>query len=111
MLTSVSKQVVRAIGSLLALSHGPQDLGGSHQQNVFDGVAPHDVDKVIKGQLGVLDQVEHGDEELAVLGENVERAEESTEEGPPCLETTRKCSFTGGGSSEWGFRHPDDSAS
>ena len=59
-----------AVG-LLALLLGPGQLGGAHQQDGLDGGAAHDVDEVVDGGLGVLDQVEHGQEELAVLGEDV----------------------------------------
>ena len=32
-------------------------------------VARHDVDKVVDGRLGVLDEVQEGEQELAVLGQ------------------------------------------
>ena len=57
-----------AVG-LLALLLGAGDLGGAHEQDGLDGGPAHDVDEVIDGGLGVLDQVEHGQQELAVLGE------------------------------------------
>mgnify|MGYP006908241901 CR=1 FL=1 len=57
-----------AVGSF-ALLLGPCELGGAHLQNRFDGGPAHDVDEVIDGALGLLDKVEHGEQQLAVLGE------------------------------------------
>ena len=59
-----------AVG-LLALLLGAGELGGAHEQDGLDGGAAHDVDEVVDGGLGVLDEVEHGQEELAVLGQDL----------------------------------------
>jgi hypothetical protein len=59
-----------AVG-LLALLLGSSDLLGAHEQNGLDGGAAHDVDEVVNGGLGVLDLIEHGEQKLAVLGQEV----------------------------------------
>ncbi len=48
-------------------------MGGAHQQDGLDRGPPHDVDKVVESALGILDQVEHGQEELAVLGKEIRK--------------------------------------
>ena len=50
---------------------GPATCGGAHQQDGLDGGPAHDVDQVVDGDLGVLDEVEHGQQELAVLGQDL----------------------------------------
>jgi hypothetical protein len=62
-----------AVG-LLALLLGAGQLDGAHQENGLDGGPSHDVDEVVDGDLGVLDEVEHRHEELAVLGEDLGEA-------------------------------------
>ncbi len=57
-----------AIG-LLALLLGAGDPGGAHEQDGLGGGTSHDVDEVVDGARGVLDQIEQGQEELTVLGE------------------------------------------
>ena len=69
-----------AVG-LLALLLGAGELGGAHQQDGLDGGPAHDVDEVVDGDLGVLDEVEHGEEELAVLGQDPGEALGSSAEG------------------------------
>jgi hypothetical protein len=59
-----------AVG-LLALLLGAGDLGGAHQEDGLDGGASHDVDEVVDGGLGVLDEIEYGEEELAILGQDL----------------------------------------
>ncbi len=56
---------------LLALLLGAGQLLGTHHQHGLDGGSAHDVDEVIDGRLGVFDEVEHGQEELTVLGEHL----------------------------------------
>src|SRR5262249_50332910 len=44
---------------------------GAHPEHRFDGGAPHDVDEVIEGALGVLEEVQQRQDELAVLGQQL----------------------------------------
>lgn len=46
----------------------------AREQDGLDGVTAQDVDEVIDGAPGVLEQVEHGQEELAVPSEDLGRA-------------------------------------
>ena len=50
---------------------GPAIAAALMQQDGLDGGAAHDVDEVVDGALGVLDEVEQGQEELAVLGQQL----------------------------------------
>ena len=59
-----------AVG-LLALLPGSGDGLGAHPEHRLDGGAAHDVDEVVEGALGVLEEVEQWQNELAVLGQQV----------------------------------------
>ena len=59
-----------AVG-LLALLLGPRDRLGAHPEHRLDGGAAHDVDEVVEGALGVLEEVEQRQDELAILGQQV----------------------------------------
>jgi Transposase IS66 family len=56
---------------LLPLLLRPGDRRGAHAQHRFDGGTAHDVDEVVEGALGVLEEVEQGQDELAVLGQQL----------------------------------------
>jgi hypothetical protein len=59
-----------AVG-LLPLLLGAGDLSSAHEEDGVDGSPSHDVDEVVDGGLSVLDEIEHGEEELAVLGQDL----------------------------------------
>ena len=56
---------------LLALLLRSRDRLGAHAEHRLDGGATHDVDKVVDGALGVLEEVEQRQDELAVVGQQV----------------------------------------
>jgi hypothetical protein len=65
--TPLGAVVDDVVVGLLALLLRSGDRLGAHAEHRFDGGAPHDVDEVVDGALGVLDEVEQGQDELAVL--------------------------------------------
>jgi hypothetical protein len=58
-----------AVG-VLPLLLGTSNLGGVHQEGRLDGGPAHDVDEVVDGDSGVGDEIEHRQEESAVLGQD-----------------------------------------
>lgn len=59
-----------AVG-LLALLPGSGDGLGAHPEHRLDGGAAHDVDEIVEGALGVFDEVEEGQDELAILCQEI----------------------------------------
>ncbi len=68
LLRAVVNQVTVGLFALLSRSG---DLGGTHQENGFDRGPAHHVDEVVYGILSGFEQIEHGQDKLAIPGDHL----------------------------------------